>query len=70
MLDDISYNNENILRFESIKSLAPKAKFVLSWAENEDIDWQSDDITQPSEELIQTEIIRLKAEYDANNPKE
>ena len=70
MLNDISYNDENLLRFTAIKSLVPKAKFVLPWAEDEDIDWQSDDITQPSEESIQTEIIRLNAEYDANNPKE
>ena len=40
MLDNISYNDVNLLKFEAIKSLVPKAKFILP--NGGEIDWQSE----------------------------
>ncbi|OUW68797.1 MAG: hypothetical protein CBD62_00860 [Candidatus Pelagibacter sp. TMED202] len=49
---------------DAIKSLHPTAKFVVI---NEKItEWHSDDITQPTDEEINTEQERLQAEYDGN----
>ena len=53
-----------ITKFEAIKSLCPTAEFVL--VEEEIFEWHSEDIEQPSEEDINSELERLQTEY-ANN---
>jgi len=51
-----------ITKLQAIKSLTPNAEFVMS----DDVitEWHSEDITQPTDEVIATEQARLQAEYD------
>jgi len=51
-----------ITKTEAIRSLSPGAKFTNV---HDVITWYSDDITQPSDSDVDSEIIRLQAEYDA-----
>ena len=51
-----------ITKTEAIRSLAPGAKFTNV---DDVITWYSDGITQPSDSDIDAEIVRLQAEYDA-----
>ena len=51
-----------ISKGQAINSLEPNAEFVIRGGE---IEWQSDDITQPTDAEIQTELDRLQAEYDS-----
>ena len=51
-----------ISKLEAIQSLHPTAQFVLKGGE---LTWQSEDITEPTEEEITAEQERLQAEYDA-----
>lgn len=50
-----------ISKLEAIQSLHPTAQFVLR---GDELTWQSDDITEPTEEEITAEQERLQAEYD------
>ena len=46
----------------AIKSLRPGSQFVVRGGV---VEWHSTNLTQPTEEEIQTELTRLQAEYDA-----
>lgn len=48
---------------KALKSLLPTAEWIIR---GETIEWLSPEISQPTEEEIQAEIVRLQAEYDAN----
>ena len=50
-----------ISKLEAIQSLHPTAQFVLR---GDELTWQSDDITEPTEEEIIAEQERLQGEYD------
>ena len=49
----------------AIKSLAPGASFGIYDNDLAKIDWQDEAISQPSDADIETELVRLQAEYDA-----
>ena len=49
----------------AIKSLAPGASFGIYDNDLARIDWQDESISQPSDADIETELVRLQAEYDA-----
>ena len=51
---------------DAIKNLAPGAKFGIYDNDLARIDWQDESISQPSDADIETELVRLQAEYDAN----
>ena len=51
---------------EAIKAIEPNALFVVSNGDIDNIDWNSDDITQPSKADIEAKIAELKTEYDNN----
>jgi len=51
-----------ISKTEAIKSLHPTAQFVLR---GDELTWQSEDITEPTDAEITAEQERLQAEYDA-----
>ena len=48
---------------EAISSLAPTAKFALR--DDEVFEWYSEDVTQPTQAEIATEVTRLQAVYDS-----
>ena len=48
---------------EALQSLRPLAQWVL--LNNTDLDWHDKDQTEPTQAEIDAEIIRLQAEYDA-----
>ena len=50
---------------EAIKSLAPGASFGIYDNDLARINWQDESISQPSDADIETELVRLQAEYDA-----
>ena len=50
---------------EAIIALSPDAKFQVLSNDINQIDWQSDDIEQPSKEAIQAKLTELQADYDA-----
>jgi len=50
-------------KVEALFSLRPKAQWTLR---GDELEWVDTIQTQPTEEEIQAEIIRLQAEYDAN----
>ena len=49
------------IRIDAINSLAPNAKYMTAGNE---ITWMDDDVSQPTEEAIAAEIIRLQTLYD------
>jgi len=51
-------------KVDALSSLAPDAVWCI---DNGVIDWQSPDITQPTDAEIQVEIDRLQAEHDAKD---
>ena len=51
---------------DAIKNLAPGAKFGIYDNDLARIDWQDESISQPSDADIEAELVRLQAEYDAN----
>ena len=51
---------------DAIKNLAPGAKFGIYGNDLTRIDWQDESISQPSDADIEAELVRLQAEYDAN----
>lgn len=53
-----------ITKETALHSLAPGAAWCI---DNGVIDWQSPDITQPTDAEIQAEIDRLQAEWDAKD---
>ena len=50
---------------EAIKSLSPNAKFQVIENDINQIDWQSPDIEQPSNQSIENKIIELQSEFDS-----
>lgn len=51
-------------KVDALSSLAPDAVWCIN---NGVIDWQSPDITQPTDAEIQAEMDRLQAEHDAKD---
>ena len=51
---------------DAICSLSPKAQWVCHENDINRIEWHDDSISQPSKSSIETEVIRLQTEYDAN----
>ena len=51
-----------ITNVDAIRSLAPGASYAIV---DDEIIWNSPDITQPTQAEIDAEIARLQAEYDA-----
>lgn len=49
---------------EAIQSLRPNAQWVLQGIEYSGLEWLSDDVTKPTEEEINQEIIRLQEEFN------
>ena len=49
-------------KVEALLSLRPNAQWTLR---GDDLDWVDTEQTQPAEEEIQAEIVRLQAEYDS-----
>ena len=47
----------------AINSMLPEAQFV---SVDGVIEWHSEDITQPTEAEIDSEVVRLQVEYDTN----
>ena len=47
--------------FEAIKSLCPDANFGVRDDDYDQIDWWSENISKPSREEVEAEIVRLKA---------
>jgi len=50
---------------QAIISLAPKAKFHVNGDDLENMEWFDDSVAKPSVADIDAELIRLQAEYDA-----
>ena len=50
---------------DALAQLAPRAKFSVIDNDINHIDWQSEDIDQPSNDAIQAKIAELQAEYDS-----
>jgi hypothetical protein len=59
----IEYNDENVIKVTAIQSLRPNAEFTIK---GNTIIWHDTNQTQPTDAEIETEITRLKTEYDAN----
>tara|TARA_R100000005_G_C4966197_1_gene180918 strand:- start:44 stop:361 length:318 start_codon:yes stop_codon:yes gene_type:complete len=59
----IEYNDESVLKGQAIQSLRPNAEFSMR---GNTIIWHDTNQTQPTDAEIETEITRLKTEYDAN----
>jgi len=51
----------------ALTSLRPGAQWILRG--DNDLEWLSEDIVQPTEEELQEEIKRLQAEYDSKEYK-
>tara|TARA_Y100000994_G_C15639995_1_gene420864 strand:+ start:714 stop:1022 length:309 start_codon:yes stop_codon:yes gene_type:complete len=51
-----------ITNVDAIRSLAPGASYAIV---DDEIIWNSPDITQPTQSEIDAEIVRLQTEYDA-----
>lgn len=47
---------------QAIQSLRPQAQWVLK---GDELEWLDTEQTQPTEEELQAEIVRLQAEYDS-----
>ena len=58
----IEYNDENVIKVTAIQSLRPNAEFSMR---GNTIIWHDTNQTQPTDAEIETEITRLKTEYDA-----
>ena len=52
-----------ITKGTALQSLRPNAEWVLR---GDELEWHSQDQTQPTEAEIAAEVARLQAEYDAN----
>jgi hypothetical protein len=51
-----------IRKSEAIISLAPTAQFIV---DGDVVTWLDDSVTEPTSAAIDTEVIRLQAEYDS-----
>jgi len=51
---------------DAIKAIEPNALFVVSNGDIDNINWNSDDITQPSKADIEAKITEQKTTYDNN----
>jgi hypothetical protein len=60
----MSYTSTEVA--EAIKAIEPNALFVVSNGDIDNIDWNSDDITQPSKADIEAKIAEQKTAYDNN----
>lgn len=61
-----NYNMNRIFGIpDALESLHPGAPWSLSGTEYEGLNWVSEDIEKPSEEVILAEVERLQSEYDA-----
>jgi hypothetical protein len=49
---------------EVIQSLRPNAQWVLRGTEYDGLEWLSEDVTKPTEEEINQEILRLQEEFN------
>ena len=49
---------------EAIQSLRPNAQWVLRGTEYDGLEWLSEDVTKPTEEEINQEILRLQEEFN------
>ncbi len=49
---------------EAILSLKPNAQWVLRGTEYSGLEWLSEDVTKPTEEEINQEILRLQEEFN------
>ena len=58
----IEYNDENVIKVTAIQSLRPNAEFSMR---GNTIIWHDTNQTQPTDAEIETEITRIKTEYDA-----
>ena len=56
-----NYLEVKVGKYEAVKSLLPDAKFATR---GDVVEWMDDELVQPSESAIQTEIKRLQAEHD------
>lgn len=67
----IEYNDESVIKGQAIQSLRPNAEFSMK---GNTIIWHDTNQTQPTDTEIETEITRLKTEYNnalyARNRKE
>ncbi len=50
---------------DALAQLAPRAKFSVIDNDINHIDWQSEDIDQPSNDAIQAKLAELQADYDS-----
>ena len=58
-------NEEGIVTIsDAINSLVPTAKYCVTQNDIDQIDWQDDSVTQPSNAEIEAEVIRLQAVHD------
>ena len=57
--------NEPIKVSDAIYALTPNARYQVFNNDVTQIDWQSEDIEQPSNEAIQAKITELQADYDS-----
>ena len=55
-----------IRKAQAISSLCPTAEWALIGDQEEQLQWLSPNISQPTEAEIQAEVARLQAEYDNN----
>jgi len=60
----MSYTSTEVA--DAIKAIEPNALFVVSNGDIDNIDWNSDDITQPSKADIEAKIAEQKTAYDNN----
>lgn len=57
--------NEPMTVSDAIYALTPNARYQVFNNDVTQIDWQSEDIEQPSNEAIQAKLVELQADYDA-----
>ena len=70
MIYDPAFENRNYDFATAIKSLVPDAKFSVSSDNLDSLNWAEDNESErPSNEAIEAEVVRLKAEWIANEYK-
>ena len=60
----MAYTSEEIAK--AIKAINSKSLFIVSDGDIDNINWISDDITEPSKADIEAKIAELKTEYNNN----
>lgn len=50
---------------DALSSLYPGVKWAVRGYDYDGIDWMDFDVIQPSREVVEAEVARLQAEYDA-----